>query len=64
MSARAKAVGLPVTCDVTPHHLALTEEWLAGARRWAWEALDGDGAARDPWRTASWSPSPTTPRCA
>jgi dihydroorotase len=46
----AKAAGLPVTCDVTPHHLALGDEWLAGARRWAWEALDGDGAARDPWR--------------
>jgi dihydroorotase len=40
---RAKAAGLPVTCDVTPHHLALSDEWLAGARRWAWE---GDG---DPW---------------
>ena len=40
---RAKAAGLPVTCDVTPHHLALSDEWLAGARRWAW---DGDG---DPW---------------
>ncbi len=40
---RAKAGGLPVTCDVTPHHLALSDEWLAGARRWAW---DGDG---DPW---------------
>jgi dihydroorotase len=40
---RAKAAGLPVTCDVTPHHLALSEEWLAGARRWAWEAGD------DPW---------------
>ena len=47
---RAKAAGLPVTCDVTPHHLTLTDEWLAGARRWAWQALDGDGAARDPWR--------------
>ena len=47
---RAKAAGLPVTCDVTPHHLALTDEWLAGARRWAWDALDGEGAARDPWR--------------
>ncbi len=46
---RAKAAGLPVTCDVTPHHLALSDEWLAGARRWAWEALDADGAARDPW---------------
>ena len=30
---RAKAAGLPVTCDVTPHHLALTDDWLAGARR-------------------------------
>jgi dihydroorotase len=40
---RAKAAGLPVTCDVTPHHLALSDEWLAGARHWAWE---GDG---DPW---------------
>jgi dihydroorotase len=47
---RAKTAGLPVTCDVTPHHLALTDEWLAGARRWAWQAIDEDGTARDPWR--------------
>ena len=47
---RAKAAGLAVTCDVTPHHLALTDEWLAGARRWAWEALDDEGRSRDPWR--------------
>ncbi len=40
---RAKTAGLPVTCDVTPHHLSLTDEWLAGARRWAWEATG------DPW---------------
>jgi dihydroorotase len=40
---RAKTAGLAVTCDVTPHHLALTDEWLAGARRWAWEA------SGDPW---------------
>ena len=39
----AKARGLPVTCDVTPHHIGLTDEWIAGARRWAWEAGD------DPW---------------
>jgi dihydroorotase len=43
---RAKAAGLPVTCDVTPHHLALSDEWIAGARRFAWEAFP-DG---DPWR--------------
>lgn len=45
----AKTRGLPVTCDVTPHHLALSDEWLAGARRWAWDAVDGEGRARDPW---------------
>jgi dihydroorotase len=45
---RAKARGLPVTCDVTPHHLAFTDEWIAGSRRWAWEALDSDGRALDP----------------
>ncbi len=50
---RAKAAGLPVTCDVTPHHLALADEWIAGARRWAWEALDDAGAARDPWTDAA-----------
>jgi dihydroorotase len=43
---RAKAAGLAVTCDVTPHHLALTDEWLAGARRFSWEA----GTDGDPWR--------------
>ncbi len=34
---RAKAVGLPVTCDVTPHHLALTDAWIGGVRSWAWQ---------------------------
>lgn len=46
---RAKGAGLPVTCDVTPHHIGLTDEWLAGARRWAWEAAHGDGSVGDPW---------------
>ena len=46
----AKAAGLAVTCDVTPHHLALTDEWIAGSRRWSWQALDDAGCARDPWR--------------
>ncbi len=46
---RAKAAGLPVTCDVTPHHLAFADEWIAGARRWSWEALGPDGSSRDPW---------------
>jgi dihydroorotase len=43
---RAKAADLPVTCDVTPHHLALTDEWIAGARRFAWDA----GPDGDAWR--------------
>jgi dihydroorotase len=55
---RAKASGLPVTCDVTPHHLALTDEWIAGARRWAWEALGADGVPRDPWADAALTASP------
>ena len=45
----AKARGVPVTCDITPHHLAFTDEWLAGGRRWAWEAVDDAGSPRDPW---------------
>ena len=43
---RAKASGLPVSCDVTPHHIALTDEWVAGARRFSWEA----GPGGDPWK--------------
>ncbi len=39
----ARAAGLPVTCDVTPHHLGFTDEWIAGARRFAWDA------SGDPW---------------
>ena len=49
---RAKAAGLPVTCDVTPHHLALADEWIAGARRWSWEALGPDGNPATHGRTA------------
>ena len=49
---RAKAAGLPVSCDVTPHHLALSDEWLAGARRWAW---DGSG---DPWGDGALAAAP------
>ena len=54
----AKARGLPVTCDVTPHHLALTDEWVAGSRRWAWDAVDGEGGARDPWADRALTAAP------
>jgi dihydroorotase len=33
----AKARGVRVTCDVTPHHLALTEDWVRGRRALAWQ---------------------------
>jgi dihydroorotase len=39
----AQGEGLPLTCDVTPHHIALTDSWISGDRRWAWEVSDGDG---------------------
>jgi dihydroorotase len=51
---RAKVAGLPVTCDVTPHHLALTDEWVAGARRFAWDA----GEDGDPWRDGALTEPP------
>jgi dihydroorotase len=41
---RAKAEGVAVTCDVTPHHLSMTDEWVAGSRTFAWE--DDDAASR------------------
>lgn len=34
---RAKQRGLLVTCDVTPHHLAMTDAWVAGDRTFAWD---------------------------
>jgi dihydroorotase len=37
----AQGDGLPLTCDVTPHHFALTDSWIAGDRRWAWEIAEG-----------------------
>jgi dihydroorotase len=50
---RAKARGVRVTCDVTPHHLAMSDAWVAGSRRYAWEEPDDaaierafDGATR------------------
>ena len=40
----AKDHGLPITCDVTPHHLAMTDAWVAGDRTFAWEEPSGLGA--------------------
>ena len=60
---RARAAGLAVTCDVTPHHLGFTDEWVAGARRWAWEALDDRGDARDPWADGALVAHPYATTC-
>ncbi len=47
---RAKAEGLPVTAEVTPHHLALTDGWVAGSRAFAWEPA---AAEAQPYDTAT-----------
>ena len=47
---RAKAGGLAVTAEVTPHHLALTDEWVAGSRAFAWE---DDGPRAAPYESAT-----------
>ena len=52
----AKADGLAVTCEVTPHHLALTDDWVAGSRRFVWEQ---DSAPR---RARGRAPEPETRR--
>jgi dihydroorotase len=39
---RAKQRGIRVTCDVTPHHLAMTDEWVGGSRVLAWEDDDAE----------------------
>lgn len=47
---RAKAEGLAVTAEVTPHHLALTDAWVAGSRAFAWEDA---GPMGQPYVTAT-----------
>ncbi len=54
---RAKASGLPVTAEVTPHHLTLTEDWILGppprtdGRRAAPSAFDARAKVNPPLRT-------------
>lgn len=44
---QARERGTNVTCDVTPHHLALTDAWVAGWRGFAWQ--EPSGVAGDPF---------------
>lgn len=59
---RARASGVRVSCDVTPHHLTLTDRWVAGERAFAWEEpgplrLDEE-RGRSRWRPPSRPPPP------
>jgi dihydroorotase len=47
---RARQRGIHVTCDVTPHHLAMTDAWVAGSRAFAWD--EPGGVAADPFGAA------------
>jgi dihydroorotase len=38
---RAKQRGVRVTCDVTPHHLAMSDAWVAGDRTFTWDERGG-----------------------
>lgn len=44
--------GLQVTCDVTPHHLAMHDGWTGGDRRYSWSA------ASSPWSGVGGEASP------
>jgi dihydroorotase len=49
----AKARGLRVTCDVTPHHLSMTDDWVAGVREFAWERGEPADASTTPYDSAT-----------
>ena len=58
--ARAKQNGVRVTAEVMPHHLTLTDEWVAGRRRFAGEeqlladvGLDPNAKVNPPLRPES-----------
>ncbi len=53
MIREAKARGIRVTCDVTPHHLSMTDDWVRGRRRFAWENNPSDPLARGAATTES-----------
>jgi dihydroorotase len=49
----AKARGIRVTCDVTPHHLAMTDDWVGGSRAFAWERESPPAATATPYDSAT-----------
>ena len=49
----AKSRGIRVTCDVTPHHLAMTDDWVAGDRRFAWERESPPAPTHTPYDSST-----------
>ncbi len=49
----AKARGLRITCDVTPHHLSMTDDWVAGSRAFAWERESPPAPTHTPYDSAT-----------
>lgn len=49
----AKSRGLRITCDVTPHHLAMTDEWVGGSREFAWEQPSRSAPTRTPYDSST-----------
>ncbi|MDP9282446.1 MAG: dihydroorotase [Chloroflexota bacterium] len=49
----AKSRGLRITCDVTPHHLAMTDEWVGGSREFAWERESPPAPTATPYDSAT-----------
>jgi dihydroorotase len=45
---QARAAGIRVTADVTPHHLAMTDAWVGGDRTFSWDEPAEDESALDP----------------
>lgn len=54
--ADAKERGVRVTAEVMPHHLALTDEWVAGRRRFAGEAATAFTSGSSPDTSAKVNP--------
>jgi dihydroorotase len=49
----AKARGIRVTCDVTPHHLSMTDAWVAESRVFAWEPEGARAPTATPYDSAT-----------
>ena len=58
----AKARGIRITCDVTPHHLSMTDDWVAGVREFAWERERPHAPTNTPYDSATKVNPPLRPQ--